>query len=428
MLSSGSKIGGREATGAVVAGRFALSIGRTSLPEPSGYEWRALSDLARLESGHTPSRGHPEYWEGGIPWVGIRDATAHHGNVINDTNQHVSELGLLNSSARLLPAGTVCLSRTASVGYVVIMGVPMATSQDFVNWVCGPELSSSYLRYILMAEQESVRRFSYGTTHKTMYYPDAKALQVLVPTRSKQDATAEVLGALDDKITANKKLSATAALLANALFAEAIAQGSEEHRLSEITSMLTRGIAPKYSDSEDTIVVLNQKCIRDQRVNLLAARRTLTSKVREDRVLAPNDLLINSTGQGTLGRTARWTRVERATADSHISIVRFDPMKMDQVCAGYGLLRLQPVIEDMGEGSTGQTELSRSELGKLRLVLPARPTQVALGIRLSALSATEESYLAQNETLAAARDALLPQLISGKLRVRDAEKVLEGVL
>jgi hypothetical protein len=71
--------------------------------------------LARLETGHTPSRKHPEYWDGEIPWIGIKDATSNHGLRISDTYQHATQLGIDNSSARVLPANTVCLSRTASV-------------------------------------------------------------------------------------------------------------------------------------------------------------------------------------------------------------------------------------------------------------------------------------------------------------------------
>jgi len=84
------------------------------------------------------------------------------------------------------------------------MGRPMATSQDFVNWVCGPELNPAYLKYVLMLEQESVRRFAHGTTHQTMYYPEAKALHALLPDRPTQDAVADVLGELDGKIAANE--------------------------------------------------------------------------------------------------------------------------------------------------------------------------------------------------------------------------------
>jgi type I restriction enzyme, S subunit len=150
-----TRTGGRPAIEGVIRGRYALSVGNPGDPVASGWEWAPLSSLARLESGHTPSRKHPEYWGGDIPWIGIRDATSNHGRTLVDTAQHINDLGIANSSARLLPTNTVCLSRTASVGYVVVMGRPMATSQDFVNWVCSDDLDYRFLMYVLLAEHDT---------------------------------------------------------------------------------------------------------------------------------------------------------------------------------------------------------------------------------------------------------------------------------
>ena len=155
-----TQTGGRAATTGVILGDYALSVGEPSSPLPEGWRWTRLTDVARLETGHTPSRKHPEYWGGDVPWIGTRDATANHGGTLHRTNQYTNELGIANSSARVLPANTVCLSRTASVGYVVVMGRPMATSQDFVNWVCNPDLLDfRYLTYALLAEKSVTRAF-----------------------------------------------------------------------------------------------------------------------------------------------------------------------------------------------------------------------------------------------------------------------------
>src|SRR5437867_2109956 len=119
---------------------------------PADWTIRRIKFVARLESGHTPSRQHPEYWvDCTIPWFSladvwqIRDGTKEY---VSETQEKISELGLKNSAARLLPAETVMLSRTASVGFSAIMGVPMATTQDFVNWICGPSLRSEFLLYV----------------------------------------------------------------------------------------------------------------------------------------------------------------------------------------------------------------------------------------------------------------------------------------
>jgi type I restriction enzyme, S subunit len=213
-----TKTGGREASTGFIPGDYSLAVGMPETPAPKGWKWSKLTDLARLESGHTPSRKYPEYWDGGVCWVGIRDATANHGQTIYDTNQHASELGIKNSSARMLPMNTVCLSRTASVGYVIVMGKEMATSQDFVNWVCSDELDHQFLKYILLSENRSFLRFASGTTHQTIYFPEVKAFHICHPPLPDQKAIAHILGSLDDKIELNRRMNATLEGMAQALF------------------------------------------------------------------------------------------------------------------------------------------------------------------------------------------------------------------
>lgn len=153
---------------------------------PKGWTWHVLTDVARLESGHTPSRRHPEWWGGDTPWIALPDIRALDGATGCETAEAINEGGLANSSARLLPAGTVCLSRTASVGFVTVMGRPMATSQDFVNWVCGERLNPWFLAYTLIASRCWLRRLASGAIHKTIYMPTLKALRICIPSLEAQ--------------------------------------------------------------------------------------------------------------------------------------------------------------------------------------------------------------------------------------------------
>jgi type I restriction enzyme, S subunit len=193
-----TRTGGRDATTRHIFGEFALSVGMPNVTPPTGWRWVALTDIARLESGHTPSRQHSEYWGGDIPWIGIRDAKAHHGQTITKTIQTTNELGIRNSSARILPEGTVCLSRTASVGYVITMGRPMATSQDFANWICSDKIDHRFLVYLFLAEQDSLLRFASGAIHQTIYYPELKALHVCIPSPREQRS---IVASLDEAFT-----------------------------------------------------------------------------------------------------------------------------------------------------------------------------------------------------------------------------------
>ncbi len=148
---------------------------------PAGWKWRPLSSLARLETGHTPSRRVPEWWGGDIPWLALPDIRELDGRIALKTLETTNALGLANSSARLLPKDTVCLSRTASVGFVTVLGAPMATSQDFVNWVCGSDLDPWFLANALIASRDYLRQLASGAIHKTINMPEVESFQLCVP-------------------------------------------------------------------------------------------------------------------------------------------------------------------------------------------------------------------------------------------------------
>jgi len=172
---------------------------------PAHWQLVQLTKVARLESGHTPSRKRPEYWGGDIPWVSLADAEGLNSLVIRTTNENTNQLGIQNSSARVLPEGTVVFSRTASVGLCSQLGRPMATSQDFANWVCGPRLDPRYLVQVFRHMDREWRRLQAGSTHQTVYMPVFKKLRVLLPSREEQEAIADVGRAFDTRIEAETR-------------------------------------------------------------------------------------------------------------------------------------------------------------------------------------------------------------------------------
>jgi type I restriction enzyme S subunit len=159
---------------------------------PGTWQEVRLGLVARMGSGHTPSRSHPEWWEDcTIPWITtgeVQQIRNDRAEVIHETREVISELGLANSAAELHPAGTVVLSRTASAGFSAIMGGDMATSQDFVTWTCGARLDPYYLLWCLRAmRQDLLGRLAMGSTHKTIYFPDLQMLRIPLPGRPEQE-------------------------------------------------------------------------------------------------------------------------------------------------------------------------------------------------------------------------------------------------
>lgn len=136
--------------------------------------------------------------------------------------------------------------------------------------------------------------------------------------------------------------------------------------LGEVTSIMTKGIAPKYVDvaSDNTIIVLNQKCNRDFSISLRQARLNDCSKkaIPQDRILKKFDVLINSTGTGTAGRVAQLFDItEPMTIDGHMILIR-PTDEIDPIYYGYAVKAHHAEIEQLAEGSTGQTEINRKRL------------------------------------------------------------------
>jgi type I restriction enzyme S subunit len=160
-----------------------------------------------------------------------------------------------------------------------------------------------------------------------------------------------------------------------------------EQALSELCSFLNRGSAPSYVQSGG-VLVLNQKCVRDQIVSLDEARRTdpTVKPITAERFVQPFDILVNSTGFGTLGRVGQILEVaEPTTVDSHITIVRADPGRVHPRYLGFAVRNQQKEIELLAEGSTGQTELGRGRLADLRIAVPPSREQSAVVEILGAL-------------------------------------------
>ncbi|MFJ8222271.1 restriction endonuclease subunit S [Streptomyces griseus] len=167
--------------------------------------WRVvpLTSVAELESGHTPSRSREDWWQDCyIPWVSLHDVGMMRGaKYLHDTAQRISDAGIANSSARLLPARTVVLSRDATVGRTAIMGVPMATSQHFAAWVCGPDLDPEYLWVLFEdAMQPFFDSFQNGSTIRTIGMGDLKAFRIPLPPLDEQRRIVECLDEETSKI------------------------------------------------------------------------------------------------------------------------------------------------------------------------------------------------------------------------------------
>lgn len=153
--------------------------------------------IVRVDSGGTPSTTVEEYWDGDIPWLTPKEITGFaDGLFISKTERCITQLGLLKSAAKLVPPGTVMLSKRAPVGAVAVNAVPMATNQGFLNFMCGKRLRPVYFAFWLRANKPYLDKVANGSTYPELYQNDLFEFQISIPPINVQDRIIEVLAAL----------------------------------------------------------------------------------------------------------------------------------------------------------------------------------------------------------------------------------------
>lgn len=290
-----------------------------------------------------------------------------------------------------------------------------------------PEYDSRFIYYYMTTSefQGELEGRATGTTVIGLRQPELMKCIIRCPDLHDQKAIANVLAAIDSKINANERINdnlqqQTAAIFRSwfvdcAPFGGKAPDEWENVTLEDITALVSRGITPKYAEDTDQIVI-NQKCIRNHMIDLSLAR-THTPKVINEKWLRFGDLLINSTGDGTLGRAAQvWFQPKNLTVDSHVTIVR--PVKENLIfyIGLWGILH-EKEIESLHTGSTGQTELPRDRVKAMELRLPDNDTLDRFNALITPMAAAIVANQEENNRLAALRDAILPKLMSGEIDV-----------
>ena len=152
-----------------------------------GYPVAKLGHICAVVGGGTPDRSKERYFGGIIPWATPTDVTALYGLFIKDTKETITEAGLKESSARLVPKGTVLLTSRATIGYTAIASKAMTTNQGFANLICGPRLKPEYLAYWLCSQRNLLVQLSGGTTFKEISKSTLKTIEIPVPPINHQE-------------------------------------------------------------------------------------------------------------------------------------------------------------------------------------------------------------------------------------------------
>jgi len=403
------------------------------------YSLDELGSVGRGRSRHRP-RNDVSLYGGKYPFIqtgDIRKAEFY----VTSYSQTYNEKGLAQS--KLWNEGTLCITIAANIAETAILKIQACFPDSVIGFIADETKADvRFVKYCLETYKLQMQSISQGATQDNLSLEKLLSLKFKLPPLPLQTRIADLLSTYDELIEVNNRRIALLEQTAEQLYKEwfvrlrfpgyaqtkvrkGVPEGWRKEKLGEITSYIGRGISPKYVE-QDGIIVLNQKCIRDNKVNLNNARLTSKNKrLSQQKALKPLDILINSTGTGTLGRVAQIFHVEETiTVDSHVTIVRAKE-ETSKLYLGRAMEYFQPIIAEMGRGSTNQIELSRKDLAaQIEILIPPD------GLMSSFEEKTQKNFelisklLLQNQTLRRTRDLLLPRLISGQLSVAEAETAL----
>ena len=156
---------------------------------PAHWKVSRIKRVAEMDSGHTPSRTVESFWvDCRIPWVSLNDTKQMKvTDYLLETAVCISEKGMANSSAHLLPAQSVVVTRDATIGLAAIIGTPMAVSQHIIAWICDHEkVFPEYLLLVFYAMEDELERYTFGATLKTIGMHDVSKLTGAFPPISEQ--------------------------------------------------------------------------------------------------------------------------------------------------------------------------------------------------------------------------------------------------
>jgi len=164
------------------------------------WEEKKLGDVCKTaKSGGTPTSTKREYYNGNIPFLSISDMTSQ-GKYLNYTSNHISKLGLDNSASWIVPAYSIIYSMYASVGFVAINNIPLATSQAVLNLILKEGINTDFIYYTLVDFQKKIAQFVTTGTQGNLNAQSVKGFEIQIPCLKEQTKIANFLSTIDDKI------------------------------------------------------------------------------------------------------------------------------------------------------------------------------------------------------------------------------------
>ena len=413
---------------------------------PESWEIKSISDVSEIYLGGTPMTTVKEYWNGDIKWASAKDLASCSSRYIHETERKITQKGLENSAAKILPKNTLVITSRGTVGKIALLPEPMSFNQTCYGLKARKEVSPLYLYYKL---KDSVARFesvSYGTVFETITIRTFEELKISIPAFSEQLNIIKILSDLDSNIELNNEMNKTLEAIGQTLFKHwfvdfefpndqgkpykssggemvdselgDIPEGWEVGKISYLIKILS-GFAFKSShfveNGEYHLVTI--KNVQDGYLDL--SKTSFLNYLPEGMpnycLLESGDILLSLTGN-----VGRCCLVNDENLLLNQRVAKLQAKNTRDSAYTYTLFRQQTMkrtLENAAKG-TAQANLSPIETASMEIQVPPNELLETFSKRATPLLEKVLKNKSKIRTLENMRDTLLPKLMSGAVRVR----------
>ena len=390
----------------------------------SAYTEVALAEVCTIVGGGTPRRSHAAYFDGVIPWATPTDVTALDSLFIERTKESITEVALRESSARLVPVGTVLMTSRATIGYTAIASQPMATNQGFANLICSELVEPEYLAFWLRNQRERLIQLADGTTFRELPKSTLKQVRIPLPPLDEQRRVVGILNRAAKierlRARAQERLREFFPALFVKMFGDPVENpmGWRQKYLGEVCDV--QGglqVSKKRTVHPLEAPYLRVANVLRDRLVLQEIKRIHLTENELDRVrLQPGDLLIVE-GHGNadeIGRVAVWNAsIEPCVHQNHLIRARPCPSSIlpEFACAYLNSTSGRRHLLLRGKTTSGLNTITTSDVKACAISVPPldlqrRYTQIVDAARAAATMAEAGSM-----TASALNDSLMFRLL-----------------
>ena len=416
---------------------------------PVEWDVKMIQEIGEVVSGGTPKTKEDSYWDGNISWITPKDLSSFTERYIEVGERSITELGLKNSSAKLLPKGTVLFSSRAPIGYLAIARKELCTNQGFKNIVCDKKYSSNeFLFYMLKAKKNEIESIAGGSTFKEVSGKVVKEFKIPIPPLNEQKAIAHILSTLDDKIEVNNQINKTLENMAQAIFKQWFVdfefpnedgepyKSSGGEMIESELGMIPKGWgveeignisdiqngfafkAPEYVD--EGVKVLRTLNIGNDgyfnNTDIVFLPQSYKSEKYEKYYFEEFDVALVMVGAsiGKIGMILKNTA--GGLQNQNMWRFRRKEKRVSQIFIYYTVKQAQNISKNWSTGSA-RDFYRKDSFRKIKVILPEKRIMDLFEKITKPIFQNISNHVCENDELISMRDGLLPKLMSGEIRV-----------